>query len=233
MKMKIASLQNCLSKPGLILVFAALTVLANSNTASADNTAAFLLRGVQVQMKDGRHLSGYVLFFPSWFTSPDASARFPRILLDLRAGDPESGKPPTEVWLYKKVFPVSGRLLKHLYVKKFLVSARSEVLKLKLSRIARIKAAPRMKHNGYEGDYEVPLHSAFAIRLLTSEKPHAVVSGNGVVDGLIISYTPQIGKKKLERIREQIRREPAQRQQERMIRRAERRRVVFLNIPAE
>lgn len=226
----IASLQDCFIKPGLILVFAALTVLANSSTASADNLAAFELRGVQVQMKDGRQLSGYVRFFPSSFTSPDASARFPRILLDPKAWD---RKPPTEVWLYKKVFPVSGTLSKHLYVKKFLVSARSEVLKLKLSEIARIKAAPRMKHNGYEGDYEVPLHSAFAIRLLTGEKPHAVISGNGVVDGLIISYTPQIGKKKLERIREQARREPAQRQQERMIRLAERRRVVFLNIPAE
>ena len=228
--MKTASLQNCLSKPGLILVFATLTVLANSSTASADDYAAFVLKGVQVQMKDGRQLSGYLLFFPSSFTSPNASARFPRMLLDPKAWDPESGKPPTEIWLYKKVFPVSGTVLKHLDGKKFLVSAKSERMKLKLSQIARIKAAPRMKHNGYEGDYEVPLHSGFAIRLLTSEKPHAVIHDNEI-DGLWISYNAHIGKKELARISAQIPRESGR--QERMIRRASRRRVIFLDIPTE
>ncbi|MEN3332898.1 MAG: hypothetical protein V7641_2263 [Blastocatellia bacterium] len=167
------------------------------------------------------------------YRSPEnANAQFPRILLDPKAWDPADGKPPDEVWFYKTVFPVSGPLLKHLDGKKFLVSMQSEFLKLKLSQIARIKAVPRMKHNGYEGDFAVPLHSAFAIRLLASEKPHAVIRDIDF-DSLWISYDAHIGKKELARISEQIRREASPQKQERMRRRAKRRRVIFLEIPTE
>lgn len=231
--MKIALLQSGSCKSGLIMVFVTLTVLANTRTASADNIAAFELRGVRVQMKDGRQLSGYLLWrsvMYGWLENADA--RFPRILLDPKAWDPQYGKPPDEVWFYTKVFPVSGPLLKHLDGKKFLVSRQSEFLKLKLSQIVRIKAVPRMKHNGYEGDFAVPIHSSFAIRLLTGEKPHAVIRDIDF-DSVWISYNAHIGKKELARISEQIRRESSPQKQERMMRRANRRRVVFLEVPTE
>jgi len=231
--MKIALLQSGSCKSGLVMVFVTLTVLANSRTASADDFAAFELRGVRVQMKDGRQLSGYLLWRSVLYRSPEnANARFPRILLDPKAWDPADGKPPDEVWFYRKVFPVSVTLLKHLDGKKFLVSTQSEFLKLKLSQIARIKAVPRMKHNGYEGDFALPLRSAFAIRLLTSEKPHAVIHDIDF-DSLWISYNAHIGKKELAKISEQIRRESLPQKQERMMRRAKRRRIVFLEVPTE
>jgi hypothetical protein len=214
------------------MVFVTLTIFANIRTASADNIAAFELRGVRVQMKDGRQLSGYLLWRSVMYRSPEnADAQFPRILLDPKAWDPADGKPPDEVWFYRRVFPVSGPLSKHLYGK-FLVSMQSEFLKLKLSQIARIKAVPWMKHNGYEGDFAVPLHSAFAIRLLTNEKPHAVIRDIDF-DSVWISYNAHIGKKELARISEQIRRESSPQKQERMRRRAKRRRVVFLEVPTE
>ena len=125
------SFQTYYNNPFLLSIFISIVVFAYTPPASADCIACFELKGVRIQMKDGHRLSGYVRWNASRFDMPGPDSGFPDILLDAKAWASFVAKNRREsLVLYKKVFPVSRYLLKHLLAKKVLLTTQSETLTL-------------------------------------------------------------------------------------------------------
>ncbi len=171
---------------------AAATTAADDN----DDEPCARLRGVIVQMKDGRELAGYVEWNPYLFKE---GAKFPKSLIDQ-----QSWKCPDEqgqLRLYAEVYPVARVLGLE---GKFLVTTRAQMQVLPVPQIAKITALPR-SHDGYGVYGEIPLlPSPAAIRWLVSEKPQAVINESSAFDGMLISYNREIGQQELKKIEEQI-----------------------------
>jgi hypothetical protein len=184
-----------------LIGMAAATALTFNRAAAApddnDDEPCARLRGVIVQLKDGRELTGYVEWNPYLFKE---GAQFPKSLIDQ-----PSWKCPDEhgqLRLYAEVYPVA-RVLG--IEGKLLVTTQAQMRALRASQIVKVTALPR-QHDGYGVYGEIPLlPSPEAVRWLVSEKPQAVINESTVFDGMLISYNREIGRRELEKIEEQIR----------------------------
>jgi hypothetical protein len=189
-----------MSSGALILALigvAAATALTSNRAAAADDEPCARLRGVIVQMKDGRELAGYVEWNPYLFKE---GAKFPKCLIDSQNWrHPEDHG---QLQLYTELYPVA-RVLG--FERKFLVTTQAQMQALPITQIAKITALPK-SHDGYGVYGETPLlQSPKAVRWLVSEKPQAVIRYSLAFDGMLISYNREIGRQELEKIEEQIR----------------------------
>lgn len=166
----------------LALMIACATIAATPQ----DDLPDFSLRGVIIKMKDGRRISGYVIYDPNI----PSDAKFPQCLIDPNTRNPE-------LTVYTEVYPVAKALG---FSEKRFVTTGNQRMAVQTDRIARITAVPR-PHDGHIAFWELPLlHSPEAIGCVTSEKPHAILKGVPPIYGMLISYNRQIGEKELHEI---------------------------------
>jgi hypothetical protein len=155
-----------------------------------DDLPDFSMRGVTIKMKNGRQISGYVIYDPNI----PGNVQFPQCLIDPNIGYPE-------LTVYRELYPVAKALG---FAEKRFVTTESQRVVVQTDQIARIIAVPG-PHDGHVSHWEPPLfHSSEVVRWLTGEKPQAVLNGVAPVAGMLISYNRDIGEKDLHQINGQF-----------------------------
>jgi hypothetical protein len=179
-------------KPLFSLITLLIAVAAHPAAASAHFAWQVELRGVRVELKDGRELFGYVAWGDIGLKE---GARFPQSLLDPHAfHDFERRKSLT---LYTEVYPTAKRISDLYLGSRYLVAVEAETKALAYQQIARIRALP-MKYDGYGSEGWPPVYPEAAARMLALEKPHAI---SGDANEYYISYNRAIGEKELLQIK--------------------------------
>jgi hypothetical protein len=156
-----------------------------------------VLRGVRIQMIDGRTLAGYVAWSRDYFKYAK-EAKFPQSLLDPTAWVQET----KALELYTRLYPVSKMVLRRAFPDgdgnmRMVIATASGTLRLPIKQIARIRAL-RMRYDGIEATTEgliTYIRSRTIIRLLMSGKPVATLMNDG--GHVLVSFNRQIGRRKL------------------------------------
>ncbi|MDD3927047.1 MAG: hypothetical protein PHT33_10380 [bacterium] len=171
--------------------------------AYADCIACFELKGVKVELKNGKIASGYVAWNSAWFEAEGYKPKSPYALVDSK----EANRRKQPLVLYKKLYSIEKPFRKlHGECKPgtVLVTSEADTVKLPLAEIRHIKAKP-MKYDGYTGAGNIPRYSKKALEMLINAEPVAViVEDTGVSDDYYISYNQAISEKELKKRREDV-----------------------------
>jgi hypothetical protein len=189
----------------LVLLFLLVTTTSSATHARATNPFGMehaVLRGVRIEMKDGRKLVGYVGWSSEDFKY-EKKPKFPQSMIDPAAWVQE----PKTFELYIKLYPVSKKVLRRAFpgdTMGMVIATRSGTIKLPIKQIARISAL-RMRYDGIEATIDgliTYIHSRTMIRLLMSEEPFATLKND---DGyVLVSFNRQIGRRKLAAINAEL-----------------------------
>lgn len=156
-----------------------------------------VLRGVRIDMKDGRKLVGYVGWSPDFFKY-EKEPKFPQSLLDPTAWLQET----KTLELRTRLYPVSRTILRRAFPDgdgsmRMVIATGSGTLTLPTKQIVRIKAL-RMKYDGIDATIDgliTYIRSRAIIRLLMSGRPFATFMN---FDGhVLVSFNRQVGRNKL------------------------------------
>lgn len=173
----------------VVLIIFLIAFSHQANMVQADCLACFELKGVQIELKNGRMHRGYVQWNFVWFKERE-NARFPDSLLSSESWQ----YPPLEfVRLYKEVYKVEHPL-------PVLVTTSTGTINIALSDIKKMVPAPQ-ELDGYQGAAGLPFLSQTAIRLLSEGEPYALLKDDsGVADVYLISFNQDITLDKLRQI---------------------------------
>jgi hypothetical protein len=149
----------------------------------ADCFACWELKGVQLQLKDGSALKGYMLWNKAWIQGAP-SAPFPKLLLQPAKGA-EHIRFHSE--LRSILYPDSG----------LIVAVAPERL-IPLDSLSDITPAPG-EFEGRSGAGSIPVVAERTVKRLQQRAPFAYCKGESEGNAVIywISYNPEIGAKEL------------------------------------
>lgn len=183
----------------LIVLLTTATLPAQLPTTGADNTEPDspdydVLRGVLIEMKDGRRYTGYV-GWGNWHFSAASRVRFPQSLVDPAA---YGGQLPDQLEMLTEVYQAAAQVAESVGTEKLLVTVASGWLGLPTEQIARI-TAQALPHDGHPAEYIFFDFLPASITLLTKATPHATFA-NDDTGSVLISYDNQIGQRELAKL---------------------------------